>query len=189
MFKIRVVYDIGEGIESNFSSAEIGMPVFLCTTHIFTVVNMKDRNLIFTDQMIKLVDHTVEITTDIITTVVSVAGIKTDTQFVAVDYAVIDCCKFFKRPAKFRPFSRHGFQCNMKRRVFCQDFIEPLYDLLKSGFNSGTDVGTRMQNQSLAFAGGRAVNFFCQKFHGQFICLRFYGITKIDNIRSVNDDI
>ena len=94
MFKIRVVYDIGEGIESNFSSAEIGMPVFLCTTHIFTVVNMKDRNLIFTDQMIKLVDHTVEITTDIITTVVSVAGIKTDTQFVAVDYAVIDCCKF-----------------------------------------------------------------------------------------------
>lgn len=72
--------------------------VFLCTTHIFTVVNMKDRNLIFTDQMIKLVDHTVEITTDIITTVVSVAGIKTDTQFVAVDYAVIDCCKFFKRP-------------------------------------------------------------------------------------------
>ena len=37
--------------------------------------------------MIKLVDHTVEITTDIITTVVSVAGIKTDTQFVAVDYA------------------------------------------------------------------------------------------------------
>ena len=63
------------------------MPVFLCTTHIFTVVNMKDRNLIFTDQMIKLVDHTVEITTDIITTVVSVAGIKTDTQFVAVDYA------------------------------------------------------------------------------------------------------
>ena len=37
--------------------------------------------------MIKLVDHTVEITTDIITTVVSVAGIKTDTQLVAVDYA------------------------------------------------------------------------------------------------------
>ena len=126
----------------------------------FTVVNMKDRNLIFTDQIIKLVDHTVEITTDIITTVVSVAGIKTDTQLVAVDYAVIDCCKFFKRPAKFRSFSRHGFQCNMKRRVFCQDFIEPLYDLLKSGFNSGTDVGTRMQNQSLVF---------CRRPRGQFL--------------------
>ena len=99
-----MVYDIGEGIESNFSSAEIGMPVFLCTTHIFTVVNMKDRNLIFTDQMIKLVDHTVEITTDIITTVVSVAGIKTDTQFVAVDYAVIDCCKSSKDRPSSDPF-------------------------------------------------------------------------------------
>ncbi len=71
MFKIRVVYDIGEGIESNLSGAEIGMPVFLCTTHIFTVVNMKDRNLIFTDQMIKLVDHTVEIAVEVEVVVVS----------------------------------------------------------------------------------------------------------------------
>ncbi len=41
-----------------------------------------------------------------------------------------------------------------------------------------------MQNQSLVFCRRSRGQFsFARNLHGQFICLRFYGITKIDNIR------
>ena len=45
--KIRVMYDIGECIKSNFSKSDIGMPVFCGSRNIFTVINVKDGNLIF----------------------------------------------------------------------------------------------------------------------------------------------
>ena len=76
------------------------MSILVGSTWIFAVIDVEGSNLIFAENVVKGINYTVKVVDNVISGIVSVAGIKTDTQFVAVDYAVIDCCKFFKRPAK-----------------------------------------------------------------------------------------
>ena len=94
--KIRVMYDIGECIKSNFSKSDIGVPVFGGSGRILTVVDMEDCNLILSDQTVKLFDDTVKVMDDIVTAVACVTGVEADAQFVAVNDTVIDLCEFFE---------------------------------------------------------------------------------------------
>ena len=102
--KIRVMYDIGECIKSNFSKSDIGVPVFGGSGRILTVVDMEDCNLILSDQTVKLFDDTVKVMDDIVTAVACVTGVEADAQFVAVNDTVIDLCEFFEAASDLRSF-------------------------------------------------------------------------------------
>ena len=91
-------------VKSDVSETDIGMPVFCGSRNIFTVINVKDGNLIFSDQAVELIDHIIEMVDDIISTVTGMAGIKADSQFVIVYNAVIDLCKLFKCASDFGTF-------------------------------------------------------------------------------------
>ena len=58
--------DTMQRIETNRAEPQIFMPVFGCTGYIFTVVNMKDGNLIFPQYFIKLIDDPFKIMNNVI---------------------------------------------------------------------------------------------------------------------------
>ena len=101
---------------------------------------------------------------------------------------IINLCKLFKCAADFGTFSGHGFQCDMTGSICCQDSVESFDDLADSGVSSGSYMRTRMKYQSMAFAGGSALNLLCQEFDCKFKCFRFYRISQIDDIGSMYDD-
>ena len=175
-------------VKSDMSETDIGMPVFCGSRNIFTVINVKDGNLIFSDQAVELIDHIIEMVDDIISAVTGMAGVKADSQLVIVYNAVINLCKLFKCAADFGTFSGHGFQCDMTGSICCQDSVESFDDLADSGVSSGSYMRTRMKYQSMAFAGGSALNLLCQEFDCKFKCFRFYRISQIDDIGSMYDD-
>ena len=75
-------------VKSDMSETDIGMPVFCGSRNIFTVINVKDGNLIFSDQAVELIDHIIEMVDDIISAVTGMAGVKADSQLVIVYNAV-----------------------------------------------------------------------------------------------------
>ncbi len=78
MFKIFVAYDIGEGVEPDLTEAHIGVPILGGSFYIFTVVDMEDGDLIFSQNPVELLKDAFGIVYDIVAAVVSMAGIKAD---------------------------------------------------------------------------------------------------------------
>ena len=76
--KIFVVYDMVYRVKSDMSETDIGMPVFCGSRNIFTVINVKDGNLIFSDQAVELIDHIIEMVDDIISAVTCMTSVKAD---------------------------------------------------------------------------------------------------------------
>lgn len=91
-------------VKSDMSETDIGMPVFCGSRNIFTVINVKDGNLIFSDQAVELIDYIIEMVDDIISAVTGMAGVKADSQLVIVYNAVINLCKLFKVRPISEPF-------------------------------------------------------------------------------------
>ena len=90
------MHDIGECIKADFTETYVGMAILGSAAYIFTVVNVKDSNLLFAYELVKVVDDSVKIVNDIIATVMCMAGIKADTQLFVVDNTIVDACKFLK---------------------------------------------------------------------------------------------
>ena len=84
---------------------------------------MKYRNLIFSEYPVKLFDYTVKIIYNVVTCIVCMAGIKTDTQTFRMTDSVINRSEFFKGFSDFGTFSCHRFQCDIASFGFCQHFI------------------------------------------------------------------
>ena len=83
------------------------MAILGSTAYIFAVINVKDGNLLFAYEFVKMVDDSVKIVNDIIATVMCMAGIKADAQLFVVDNTVVDACKFFERPSDLGSLSCH----------------------------------------------------------------------------------
>ena len=99
------------------------MAILGSAAYIFTVVNVKDSNLLFAYELVKVVDDSVKIVNDIIATVMCMAGIKADTQLFVVDNTIVDACKFLKRPSDLGSLSCHCLQGNITVRVLAQDCV------------------------------------------------------------------
>ena len=93
------MHDIGECIKADFAETYVGMAILGSAAYIFAVINVKDGNLLFAYEFVKMVDDSVKIVNDIIATVMCMAGIKADAQLFVVDNTVVDACKFFERPS------------------------------------------------------------------------------------------
>ena len=50
-----MVYYGVKGIKTYVSFSDVGMPVFSCTAGVFAVVNMEHRNLLQTDEAVKMI--------------------------------------------------------------------------------------------------------------------------------------
>ena len=101
------MHDIGECIKADFAETYVGMAILGSTAYIFAVINVKDGNLLFAYEFVKMVDDSVKIVNDIIATVMCMAGIKADAQLFVVDNTVVDACKFFERPSDLGSLSCH----------------------------------------------------------------------------------
>ena len=77
------------------------MSILVGSTWIFTVINVKDGNLIFSDQAVELIDHIIEMVDDIISAVTCMTSVKADSQFIILDNSIINPGKFFKIPSDF----------------------------------------------------------------------------------------
>ena len=73
-----MMYDIGECIESDFAFSDIGVSVFLCTACVFTVVDMEDGYLVFSQKAVEIIDDFVEVMYDIVAAVMGMACIEAD---------------------------------------------------------------------------------------------------------------
>ena len=125
---------------------------------------------------------------DIISAVACMTSVKADSQFIILDNSIINPGKFFKILSDFWSLSGHCFKGNTAVSLSSENFIESFDDLCSSDFDTGTYMSTWMKDQSVAPAGNRAVDFFCQKFYGKRERLWFYWITEVDDIRCMNDN-
>ena len=115
--------DVVQSVKSYTAFSKILVAVLCGSTGIFAVIDMEGSNLIFSKHLVKVCDYPIKIVDNIITTVMSMTGIKADTKPVFFLHAVIDSCQFFKIPSNLRTFSGHGFQCYHTVCIICQHFI------------------------------------------------------------------
>lgn len=90
MGKFRKVNQIVERFESDFTFPDIGVAIFRCALFVFAVVDVKDRDLIQTQDPVELREHFVRILSDIIARIVGVAGIEADPKAMVLRNAVIN---------------------------------------------------------------------------------------------------
>ena len=62
-------------------------------------------------------------------------------------------------------------------------------NLLGTGLDAGADMCARMENQQMASAGNRTLQFFIQKFHCQLKSFRLYCIPQVDDVRGVYNNL
>lgn len=74
------MHDIVQCIKANLSLTDVGMTVLVGSTWIFAVIYMKDSNLIFSENPVKLFYDRIKIVYDIITGIMGVTSVKADTQ-------------------------------------------------------------------------------------------------------------
>ena len=127
--------------------ADIGVAVFTCASGIFTVIDVKQCNLILSYQLIKLVNYAVKVVDDIISGIVQMAGIHTNPQFFIVSDLVKKRGQFLKAAADFRALSSHCFQCDTTVFLPCQNLIQTLSNSVNTCFHTCAHVCTGMQDQ------------------------------------------
>lgn len=149
MLEVRVVHDVRQCVKTDIAEAKIGMPVFGGTPLIFAVIDMEDGNLVFSQEAVELLDHTVKIMDDVITAVVGMAGIEADAQLVAAGDSIVDARQFFKALPKFGSFSGHGFKGYEEIRIPGEDFVEALDHLADPGVCPCSYVGDRVQDEDI----------------------------------------
>ncbi len=72
------------------------MAVLFCSTCIFAVIYVEDRDLVLAEDLVKLFCDAVKVMDNIIPAVVSMACVKADAKLVIMDNAIIDACQLFE---------------------------------------------------------------------------------------------
>ena len=183
-----MVNDIIQGVETNLSETDIFVSVLACSRNIFAVINVKYSDLILADYAVEVCDDFIKMVNDVIAAVACVAGVKADPEFIVVCYSVINPGKLLKGTTDFRAFSGHCFQRDHAVCIAGENLVETFDDLSGSGFSACADMGAGVENQCVAPAAYRAVDFLCEKLNCKFERFRFYGVSEIDNVRGVDDD-
>ena len=163
------MHDVVQCIKSDFTLSDIGMAVLVCTAWIFAVIDMKDCDLIFSDDPVKFLYDGIKIVDDIITGIVGMAGIKADTKPLRVRDTVVDSSQFLETAADFRSFSGHGSRAI--QQSVPADASKLRSDrgyLCRPCFHTGSHMGTRMQDQDVTFHGSSTLYFQCEKIDRQF---------------------
>ena len=109
------MHDIGECIKADFAETYVGMAILGSTAYIFAVINVKDGNLIFSDQAVELIDHIIEMVDDIISAVTGMAGVKADSQLVIVYNASDKSVQALQMCGRFRNLFRPWFPVRYDR--------------------------------------------------------------------------
>ena len=82
--------NIREGIKANLTKTDIGVPVFSGAANILAVVDMEDCNLIFPEKMVKIFNDTIKIMDDIVTTVMSMAGVEAYPKLLVISDTIVN---------------------------------------------------------------------------------------------------
>lgn len=101
---------------------------------------MKYGDPVFSDDFIKLFDHTIKIVDNIIAAVVCVTGVKTNSKFFVECNFVKNPSKFFESAADFGAFSSHGFKRDVAGSIPRQNFIDSFCNLIDSGIYTGANM-------------------------------------------------
>ena len=96
---------------------------FLAPCGFFAVVDVKDSDLVFSKNPVKLLYDTVKVVSYRVTAVMGMTSIKADPELVIAGDAIINPRQLLKRAAKFRTFPGHRLQSDMARGILSQNFI------------------------------------------------------------------
>ena len=175
---------------SNGSLSDICMTVLVCTKRIHTVIHMKDRNLIQTNDTIKFRKDILIMIHQIIPCIIDMADVKTNAQTLLFLHSIIDCFQFLETSSDFTAFSRHRFQGNADIiPVLIQYGVQSFDNLRCACLGSCIDMAARVQYQHFASHRSSTHNFFLQKLYCQLIRLRLHCICQIDNIRCMHHNL
>ena len=165
------------------------MSILVGSTWIFAVIDVEGSNLIFAENVVKGIDHIVKVVDNVISGIVSVAGIKADPETVFFHHTIIDLSQFFKSASDFSAFSGHGLKSDQTAGIIREHFIQSLDDRCNTGFYTSPYMRTGMKNHDIASAGIGTGQLQPEKISGKLVSVRIYGISKIDNIGCMDDKI
>ena len=94
------------------------MSIFVGFKLILAIVYMEHCYLIYSNNFVELFKHAACIIYNVVTRIVSVAGIKANAKFIIVLYAVINHSKFLKSSTYLGSFAGHSFKRYKNIRIF-----------------------------------------------------------------------
>ena len=113
------------------------MAVFMCTARIHTIVDMKNGNLGKSDHFVKLLEHALIVMHQIISRIMYMTGIKTDSETIFFLHAVKNHPEFLKGPSDLTAFSRHCLERDQNITVIFRKYcIQPFHKLRNTGLCS-----------------------------------------------------
>ena len=163
------------------------MSILVGSTWIFTVIDVEDSNLIFAENVVKGINYTVKVVDNVISGIVSVAGIKADPETVFFHHTIIDLSQFFKSASDLSAFSGHGFKRDQTAGIIREHFIQSFDNRCNTGFYTGPYVRTGMKNHDITSTGISAGQLQPEKISGKLVSVRVYSISKIDDIGCMDD--
>ena len=112
MAKTGVVDDLFERVKTKGALTNFFMTVFMAFKWIFAVVNVNGKEAGKADDLVKLSQNAIQIMDYVISGIVNMAGIETDTYLVRKRHIIHDPLDFLKGSTHFAAFTRHGFKEN-----------------------------------------------------------------------------
>ena len=134
IFKIRMVNNVVERIETDLPETYVFMAVFCRSGNILAVIDVEYGNLVFPDDVVEILYDMIKIPDDIIAAVAGVAGVKAYSQPAVILNAVIDSGQFFERTSDLRTFAGHSLKSYDTVGICGQHLVESFDDLLCSDF-------------------------------------------------------
>ena len=115
------------------------------TRWIETVIDVKSMEPFQSYDAIKLLQHSIQITYDIVSGIAHMTRIHADADLILLLHAVDDGTQFFKPASHLAAFSRHGFQQNDRALLWTNDLVEQLADQLDPLLYALSHMASRMK--------------------------------------------
>ena len=167
--------DPGKGFQADTALSDLFMAVLMAAERILAVVDVNRLQFFQTDDPVKFLQHLVQMMDDIVTGVIDMAGIQTDTHFLRQPDSVQDTAQFFKTPSYFRPFPGHGLQQHRRLLPRPHDFIEQFCNQQNPFLHSLTRMAARVKIIQIAGQIFHPPQVVLQSQPGKLPCLFLFG--------------
>ena len=185
IFQNRMVDDGPEGIQAQAACSQTFMTVLVAGEGILAVVYMQGTELVQSENTVEFRKNTVQITHDIIASVINMAGIQTDTHIVA-SYSIDDGLQFLKFSTHFASLASHGLQQDFDRIIMAQGIFQRRGNIFDASFCSLSHMAARMEIVKITWQSSHTPQIILQDFCRKGTGFRIRS-TQIHGIGTVGD--
>ena len=140
-----MIDDGGQRVQPDAALTDLFVPVLVAGEGVFAVVQVNGPQAGQPQRPVERVQHTVQIVHDVVSAVVHVAGVQTDTQQLGMLHAVNDGAQLLKAAAYLAALSGHGFQKDRGRLAGAENIVERLSDQLDAHLRALLDVAAGVE--------------------------------------------